>query len=112
MKQAILVRMDLKLPKGKMAGQCAHAAVESVYNSRKSKVAMWRAQGAKKVVLKVADKKELLMYRRKAEKEGLVAALIIDAGKTFFKKPTATCLGIGPDADSKIDKIVGHLKLV
>ena len=52
-KQVILVRQDLKLPKGKMAAQCAHASVEAVFNSDKSKVDAWRDQGQKKIVLKV-----------------------------------------------------------
>ena len=36
-KQAILVRNDLKLPKGKMAAQAAHASVEAVLRSEKDK---------------------------------------------------------------------------
>lgn len=30
LKQVILARNDLKLPKGKLAAQCAHASVEAV----------------------------------------------------------------------------------
>ncbi len=32
-KQVILVRQDLKLPKGKLADQAAHASVEAVLKS-------------------------------------------------------------------------------
>jgi PTH2 family peptidyl-tRNA hydrolase len=42
----------------------------------------------------------------------LTTALITDAGKTFFKEPTKTCLAIGPDKEEKIDRITGKLKLV
>ena len=37
LKQVILVRQDLKLPKGKLASQCSHASVESVLRSDKDK---------------------------------------------------------------------------
>ncbi len=41
-KQVILVRQDLKLPKGKMAAQVAHASVEAVLKSDKKTVESWR----------------------------------------------------------------------
>ncbi|MBI1972754.1 peptidyl-tRNA hydrolase [Candidatus Woesearchaeota archaeon] len=112
MKQVILVRQDLKMDKGKMASQCAHASVEAVLSSSKEKVQAWKEGGMKKVIVKVKDEKELLQYQQLAKKEKLVARLITDAGKTFFKEATKTCLGIGPDEDSKIDKVTKHLKLV
>lgn len=111
-KQVILVRADLKLPKGKMAAQAAHAAVEAAFNSDKKKVAEWRESGAKKVVLKAADEKELLKYKQLAKDAGLKTALITDAGKTVLEPGTTTCLGIGPDEEDKIDKITGKLKIM
>ena len=112
MKQVILVRIDLKMSKGKMSAQVAHASVGAVLESSKTNVDSWRKAGMKKVILKVGSQKELLSFQRKLKKEELVSSLIKDAGKTFFKKPTITCLGIGPDLDKKIDKITGGLKLV
>ena len=112
MKQAILVRKDLKMDKGKLVVQCCHASVGSVLKSGSSAVNAWRAEGMKKVVLKVDDKKELLGFKKNAESDGLVVALITDAGLTFFKKPTTTCLAIGPDEDEKIDKVTKELKLL
>ena len=112
LKQIVLVRSDLKLPKGKLGAQAAHAAVEAVLKSDKTKVGKWRNLGAKKVILKVKDKKELLTYKIKAEEVGLVTALITDAGKTVIAPGTITCLGIGPDSEEKIDKVSGKLKIV
>ena len=57
MKQIILVRQDLKLQKGKMAAQVAHASIEAVLKSDKEKIDGWRVAGMKKVVLKVSDEK-------------------------------------------------------
>jgi PTH2 family peptidyl-tRNA hydrolase len=111
-KQVILVRHDLKLTKGKMAAQVSHASVESLLKSHADDRDTWRAQGMKKVVLKVADLKALLEYKRKAEDAGLVVALIVDAGHTQVAPGTATCLGIGPDKAEKIDKVTGSLQLI
>ncbi|HLF54711.1 MAG TPA: peptidyl-tRNA hydrolase Pth2 [Candidatus Nanoarchaeia archaeon] len=111
-KQVILVRADLKLTKGKMAAQASHASVDAVLKSHKDDIATWQAQGMKKVVLKVADKEELLLYKQKADDAGLVCALITDAGHTQLPSGTVTCLGIGPDKIEKIDKITGKLSLI
>ena len=111
-KQVILVRNDLKMSRGKMATQCSHSSVEATLKSDKDKIKEWRAEGMKKVVLKVESEKELLQYNQMAKDSGLTTALIIDAGKTFFKEPTRTCLAIGPDKEEKIDKITGKLKLI
>ncbi len=108
----ILVRADLKLPKGKMAAQVAHASVQAVLNSDKAKVNEWRSQGQKKIVLKVKDEKELLEFIGLAKAAGLKTALITDAGKTVIAPGTKTCLGIGPDDEEKIDSITGKLKMV
>jgi len=111
MKQVILVRKDLKLSKGKLSAQCAHASVEAVLRSDKEKVNEWRIF-SKKVILKVKDEKELLEFKRLADKSKLVNALIKDAGLTEIPPGTITCLAIGPDEDKKIDKITGKLKIL
>ena len=112
MKQVIVVRKDLKLPKGKLAAQVAHASTEAVLRSHKDDLTKWRNQGMKKVVLKVEDEKELLNIKKDAEDTGLIVALITDAGRTVLSPGTVTCVGIGPDKELKIDKITGHLKMV
>ena len=111
-KQVILVRQDLKLPKGKMSVQVAHASVGSLVKSHKDDVSSWKKEGMKKVALKVKDLAELMKYKEDAEDAGLVVSLIEDAGKTVVEPGTVTCLGIGPDKEEKIDKVTGKLKMV
>ncbi|MBN1502232.1 peptidyl-tRNA hydrolase [Candidatus Woesearchaeota archaeon] len=111
-KQVILVRADLKLPKGKMSAQCSHASVEAVLRSDKELVKKWRAQGSKKVVLKVENLEELHKYNQMAKDIGLTTALITDAGKTVIAPGTETAVGIGPDEEERIDKITGNLKII
>jgi PTH2 family peptidyl-tRNA hydrolase len=112
MKQVILAREDLKMDKGKLAVQVAHASVEAVLKSDKKAVSSWRSEGMMKAVLKASGEKELFKYKQMAEDSGMTTALITDAGRTFFKEPTITCLGIGPDEDEKIDELTGKLKLM
>lgn len=100
------------MSKGKMSAQCSHASVDAVLKSPDYKVSEWRAEGMKKVILKVKDEKELLQYKRLADQEKLTVALIKDAGLTEFKEPTLTCLAIGPDNEEKIDKVTKKLKLI
>lgn len=112
MKQTIIVRNDLKLPKGKMAAQVAHASVEAVLRSSSEKVNIWHNEGMKKIVVKVNDEKELLEYQQKAKAKGLVASLITDAGKTVVAPGTKTCIAIGPDKEELIDSVTSELKMV
>lgn len=112
MKQAILIRNDLKLPKGKMSSQSAHAAVEAVLKSDKDKVKEWRKEGMIKIILKVNNLKELQYYNQLAKDSRLITALITDAGRTTIESGTVTCLAIGPDEDKKIDLIIKNLKLM
>ncbi len=111
-KQVILVREDLKLPKGKLSSQVAHASVDATLKSDKKIVELWKKEGGKKVILKVKDEKELLKYKQIADDLGLKTALVTDAGRTVLVSGTITCLGIGPDLEEKIDKVSGKLKMI
>ncbi len=111
-KQVILVRQDLKLDKGKMAAQVAHACLEAALKSDKEITKKWRAKGMKKVVLKVKNKEELFKYKEIAKDNNLKTALITDAGRTSIKPGTVTCLAIGPDEEKSIDGITGKLKMM
>jgi len=111
-KQAILVRQDLKLPKGKLAAQVAHASLETVMKVNKRIVRAWRADGMGKVVLKVKNLAALRKYVNKAKRLSITTCMISDAGRTVVKPGTITCAGIGPDKTEMIDRVVSELKLV
>jgi PTH2 family peptidyl-tRNA hydrolase len=115
MKQAIVVRSDLKMGKGKLAAQVAHAslsAAEEAMGAHGSWYEEWRDEGQKKVVLRVQSESELIELLKKAESERLPAALTEDRGLTQLEPGTITCLGIGPAPDVKVDLITGSLKLL
>ena len=111
-KQLILVRNDLKLPKGKLAAQAAHASVEAVLRSDKDEVKAWRQDGMAKIALKVNDEKELLRELQKAKDAGFVTALITDAGHTVVEPGTRTCGAVGPAKAEELDSLFGTLKLL
>lgn len=111
-KQCIIVRDDLKLSKGKLAVQVAHASV-SAYDWASAEVReAWKEGGQKKVVLRVPALRDLFELKEMARKQDLPTALITDAGLTELPPGTITVLGIGPAEVSELDRITGHLKLV
>ena len=112
MKQAIVIRTDLKMDKGKIASQVSHASVASFLKAKMSVKKEWLATGMKKVVLKVSSESELKKLYNLARKNKLPCELIRDRGLTQIEPGSVTALGIGPDKDSKIDKITGKLKLL
>lgn len=111
-KQAIIIREDLKLPKGKMAAQAAHASVDAVLKADKDAVKYWRQEGMAKIVLKVESEKELHSLIQLAKDEDIVTSVITDAGRTVVEPGTVTCGAIGPDTDDTVDRITGKLKLM
>lgn len=115
-KQVIAVRTDIKMSKGKLAVQVAHAAVEAVLDALERGldewVREWRRQGAKKVVVKGGGEQDLLRIYGEARREGLPASLIRDAGRTELPPGTLTAVAIGPAPSDRVDRITGRLKLL
>jgi peptidyl-tRNA hydrolase, PTH2 family len=115
MKQAIIVRTDLKMGKGKMASQVAHASLSAADEAQKRKrnwYDLWKEEGQAKIVLKAESEEELDQLFQRAMTAGLPASLIQDRGLTQVDPGTVTCLGIGPGPDPEIDRITGKLRLL
>ncbi|MCX6814927.1 MAG: peptidyl-tRNA hydrolase Pth2 [Candidatus Aenigmarchaeota archaeon] len=111
-KQVIAVRKDLKLDKGKLAVQVAHASLDSYKKAEPDSREAWEKEGSKKVVVKVEGLKEILDLQKKARSLNLHCSLIRDAGRTQLRPGTITALGIGPALESEIDKVTGRLKIL
>ncbi len=118
-KQVICYRRDLKMRKGKIAAQCAHASM-AVFVRRDaghpsqlqvalSGVESWWTRGPfAKVVLSVADEDALLEVDELARARHLPSAVITDSGRTEFGGvPTRTTVAIGPAPVAWIDAITG-----
>ncbi len=114
-KVVVLVRQDLKMSKGKTAAQVSHAAVScalQAYRKRPSLFSQWDGIGQKIVCLKVASQKELFEFKAIADAQNLITAIVCDAGRTEVDPGTITCMGIGPEKQSVLDKITGELGML
>lgn len=114
-KQTIVVRKDLKMSVGKIAGQASHASV-SAYNrvmqTDPDIVKEWEREGQKKVVLRVDSEKELFEYFQRGKDVGIPCEIIRDAGRTQLEPGTITCFAAGPWDEKELDNIFGKLKLL
>lgn len=119
-KQWILYRADLKMRRGKIVAQCAHASMKVFFDNRievdgyfsegvihkddyvmcislNEEMKAWAEGSFGKVVLSVPDLDNLLLAAKMAEEAGLPVAVITDAGRTeFHGVPTITAIAIGP----------------
>ncbi len=112
MKQVIVVNDSLKLPKGKLAAQVAHASVSAFLAADEQAKQAWLKNGMTKVVLKGENEEYLMKLQTQAEGQGVHAQLIEDAGRTVVPEGTVTCLGLGPAPESELDRLTGELKLL
>lgn len=126
-KQIILVRKDIKMPKGKLAAQVAHASLapilqlfregnmwyqDDTFASREECIDDWLNGSFTKVCLGVPNLQAMLDIHATIEMTEIPHSLILDEGRTIFKEPTYTCCGIGPWYSEQIDEITGDLKLL
>lgn len=129
-KMVLVVRKDLKMGAGKVAAQCAHAAVASVerlteMSSQSTSVSpatdltgmwtqwftAWRHTGYAKVVLQCPDEEEMMAVATRAKGCQLPYYIIRDAGRTQIAAGSKTVIAVGPGPKSLVDTVTGNLKL-
>lgn len=125
-KQVIVVRKDLKMRKGKMIAQGAHASMkvfferieycdhgEMLIKDITLDMEEWINGQFAKICVSVDSEEELLDIFKKADEANLPCSLIQDAGYTEFDGvPTYTAVAVGPAKNDDINKITGELKLL
>ncbi len=126
MKQVIVIRKDLKMRKGKMIAQGAHASMAVFFNRKEeSEYAdellikvdpiefKWINGTFTKICVSVNSEQELVKIYEKAVLAKIPSAIITDVGKTeFHNEPTLTACAIGPADNDLIDTITGELPLL
>lgn len=112
MKQVLVINQSLKLPKGKLAAQVAHAAVAAFLEAGDAAQQAWLEEGMPKIVVAAPVAEDLLRLEQEAGARGIPACLIEDAGRTVVPEGTITCLGLGPAEDADLDALTGELKLL
>jgi PTH2 family peptidyl-tRNA hydrolase len=122
-KQVIVMRKDLRMRKGKIASQAAHASMkvlleqgsphEGYYRIPMTPyISEWLGGIFTKICLAVNSEEELDEIYRQAKEACLPVAMIVDNGTTVFNGiKTKTCLAIGPMESEDIDEITGKLSL-
>ncbi len=114
LKQAIVLRTDLGMRKGKMCAQASHASLEAFLKTQKKDSFIadhWLREGMPKIVLKIGGEKEIIELFESAKKS-VPSALIKDAGKTQVEPGSITALGLGPAPESELDRHTKQLKLL
>jgi PTH2 family peptidyl-tRNA hydrolase len=114
-KLVVAVREDLNLSCGKISVQVAHAAVCCAFQAKKNHTKWykkWKDEGAKKVVVKLEEERDIYDLEKVAKSKGLESCVITDAGLTEIPPNTVTCIGIGPGPNELIDQITGNLPLL
>ena len=112
MKQVIVANEALKLPRGKLAAQVAHAAVAAFLVAGDEARQAWLVDEMAKIVLIGRDGDHLRQLEAAARHRGIPAYLVIDGGKTVVPAGTVTCLGLGPAEEAALDARTGELKLL
>ncbi len=114
-KQALIIRLDLKIGRGKIAVQCSHAAVSAAEEARIRFPQWWKGwleDGQRKIALKVPDLDALLNLENVARRNRLPVYLVRDRGLTQVPPNTVTCVGIGPAPSNLVDNLTGDLALL
>ena len=115
LKMVFVVNHELKMGKGKIAAQVAHAAVKATLACGERDPALldaWFKTGQKKICVKGDSAQHLEQLSIDAKKNGLLANKIHDAGHTQIPAGSFTVLAIGPCRDEDIETVTGDLKLL
>ena len=84
-KMVILVNMELKMGKGKIAAQVGHAvlgAYQAALKTVPSAVRWWERLGQAKIAVQCPTESEMHQIKAKADAAGLATCLVCDAGHT------------------------------
>ncbi|MCL5423598.1 MAG: peptidyl-tRNA hydrolase Pth2 [Candidatus Marsarchaeota archaeon] len=114
-KQAIIIRSDLEMSRGKIAAQAAHASLMSYFEAERSdpkKAKLWLDSGEKKIVLKVSDEQSLIKLYNAFKFRQIPCALVTDAGLTEIPPGSKTALGVGPWDSKGVNEFTLGLKLL
>jgi peptidyl-tRNA hydrolase, PTH2 family len=112
MKQAIVLRTDLKMSTGKLAVQACHASVAAALSAPKEILERWNTDGQTKIALEARSLAELDSLKQRCDALGLTHILISDAGRTELAPGTVTALAVGPADDQLVDKVTGSVPLL
>lgn len=131
-KQTIVVRKDLKMRKGKIAAQVAHASMKVFFDRMEETEIAWEDEPQDgyafpvtpemkqwidgiftKIVVGCQTEEEIFDLEKKAKTLNIPCAVIVDAGKTEFNGvPTVTCIALGPCKAEIVEELTKDFSLM
>ncbi|HIG03618.1 MAG TPA: peptidyl-tRNA hydrolase [Candidatus Poseidoniales archaeon] len=115
LKLICIVNQSLKMGKGKIAAQVAHAAVKATLSksaNTSGRIESWLRSGQAKVVVKAPDSQTLAELETQATSSSLPVSIVVDAGRTQIPSGSLTVIAIGPASSIELEDITGKLKLL
>ncbi|KAI0515698.1 hypothetical protein KFK09_008364 [Dendrobium nobile] len=115
LKMVLVVRQDLKMGAGKIASQCAHAAIgmyAELLQSHLSLLRQWEQCGQPKIIVTCKNQQEMNRLKGTADQYGLPTFIVADAGRTQVQAGSKTVLAIGPGKKAVVDSVTGKLRLL
>lgn len=110
-KLALVVREDLPVTFGKMASQCAHAAIAAHRRSDPDDSKGWYESCELTVVLAARDCNVLFSVYQTAAAENVPVYAWFDAGRTQCAPNTLTVVAVGPAKKEAVDSVCRGLHL-
>ena len=109
----ILVRADLKMGTGKVAGQCCHAVQSLILSPTLLPELLAEYTGVlhPKIILKIPDEATLDSFVAVCVEHNFPHHVVVDLGRTQIAANTRTVLGIGPIRKSTVPDSIRVLKL-
>ncbi len=118
LKMWLVVRKDIEIPKGKLAGQSGHAfegLVSSIYEiggTFLDKYQTYKTHNTPKIVVTCKNLAALERARDELNAAGILSYTVTDAGRTVFSEPTVTVLALGPCYREELPKFVERFQLM
>ncbi|KAK3273468.1 hypothetical protein CYMTET_18290, partial [Cymbomonas tetramitiformis] len=107
----LVVPVDLGMSMGKVAAQCAHAAVghyKGLVREQVDWLSIWESTGERTIVLAAENQAQLQALADQATTLVLPMYIVRDAGLTEVPPGTPTVLAIG-GSNEEVDRVTGHL---
>ena len=136
LKQIIVCRNDLSMPRGKLAAMVAHASMSFILkafrdtaawpgdweNAFSAEQVRWLTEldpgleaigqvSMAKIVCAANSEAELLALEQAAQAAKVCVHRVVDSGHSHNPPGTLVCLALGPDWPEKLDPLTGHLKI-
>lgn len=112
--QYLVVRSDLRMPKGKGAAQVGHGVLLAVREVERTGIGIewlkeWEASSYAKIVLQAQNLEELLQLKAEFDTQNLISVMVVDEGRNHVAPKTETVLAVQPMPKHIATKIVGLL---